>query len=149
MRDEFINEIKFNEGFSSKIYECSVGKDTIGYGFKVDCLSSDEIALNGGKVEPMPKENADKILNLKLKKLEKEAFEVFDWLENAPLKVQECVIEMCYQMGIPGVKKFNHTLHYMRTAQYQKAYENGLKSLWAKQTPKRAKRVLGKLLADL
>ena len=146
MRDEFINEIKFNEGFSSKIYKCSAGKDTIGYGFLVAALTNDEIALNGGKVEPMPKENADKILNLKLKKLEKEAFEVFDWLENAPLKVQECVIEMCYQMGISSVKKFANTLHYIRTAQYQKAYENGLKSLWAKQTPKRAKKMLGRLL---
>ena len=149
MRDEFINEIKFNEGFRDRIYQCTAGKDTIGYGFKVDCLSSDEIALNGGKIEPMSRENADKILDLKLKKLEKSVFSAFDWLENAPLKVQECVIEMCYQMGTPSVKKFNHTLHFMRSGQYQKAYENGLKSLWAKQTPKRAKRVLGKLLADL
>lgn len=146
MRDEFINEIKANEGFMSEIYQCTAGKDTIGYGFLVSALTKDELALNGGKISPMSRENADKILNLKLKKLEANVFKTFDWLENAPIKVQECVIEMCYQMGVGSVKKFANTLHYMRTAQYQKAYENGLKSLWAKQTPKRAKKVLGRLL---
>lgn len=142
----FLDEIKENEGFKPHIYKCTQGFDTIGYGFNVAHLTQQELVLNGGKIEPMSKEAAHKILILKLTKLKSEVYETFPWLENEPLKARECVLEMCYQMGISKVKKFVTTLHYIKTRDYKRAYENGLKSLWASQTPNRAKKVLGKLL---
>ena len=59
-----LENIKAHEGFSARIYKDSVGKPTVGYGFLVAALSPDELKLNGGKVEPMSKEVAEKILNL-------------------------------------------------------------------------------------
>ena len=61
-----IANIKENEGFCERVYEDSRGFATIGYGFLVSALSPDELALNGGKIEPMGRAVADQILELKL-----------------------------------------------------------------------------------
>ena len=142
-----IANIKENEGFCGEIYEDTRGYKTIGYGFLVSALSKDELALNGGKIEPMGRAAADQILELKLKKLKPRVFEAFAWLQDKPQNVQDVVIEMCYQMGVAKVQKFVTTLHYIRTGEYEKAIANGLRSLWAQQTPNRAKKVLNGLLA--
>lgn len=141
-----IANIKENEGFCGEIYEDTRGYKTIGYGFLVAALSKDELALNGGKVEPMSRAVADQILELKLKKLKPKVFEAFAWLAEKPANVQDVVIEMCYQMGIAKVQKFVTTLHHIRTGEYEKAIANGLRSLWAQQTPNRAKKVLNGLI---
>ena len=139
--------IKENEGFRSYIYQDTRGYPTVGYGFKVSSLSKDELFLNGGKVEPMSKAVADQILEMKLIKLASSVCEAFPWLEDKPKNVQDVVIEMCYQMGVPGVKKFVTTMHHIRMGEYEAAYQSGMNSLWAKQTPNRAKKVLSGLLA--
>lgn len=142
-----IANIKENEGFCERVYEDSRGFATIGYGFLLSALSKDELVLNGGKVEPMSRAAADQILALKLKKLKPKVFEAFSWLAEKPANVQDVVIEMCYQMGIAKVQKFVTTLHHIRMGEYEKAIANGLRSLWAQQTPNRAKKVLNGLLA--
>ena len=142
-----IANIKENEGFCGEIYEDSRGYKTIGYGFLVAALSKDELALNGGRVEPMSRAAADQILELKLRKLRPAVFEAFAWLQDKPQNVQDVVIEMCYQMGIAKVQKFVTTLHHIRMGEYEKAIANGLRSLWAQQTPNRARKVLNGLLA--
>ena len=63
-----IEKIKENEGLKDHRYEDSLGRLTVGYGFLLAALTADELALNGGKYEPMSKETADKILELKLEK---------------------------------------------------------------------------------
>ena len=141
-----IANIKENEGFCGEIYEDTRGYKTIGYGFLVSALSKDELALNGGKIEPMSRAAADQILELKLKKLKPKAFEAFAWLAEKPINVQDVVIEMCYQMGIAKVQKFVTTLHHVRMGEYEKAVQSGLRSLWAQQTPNRARKVLNGLL---
>ena len=141
-----IEKIKENEGFSNKVYEDTLGYSTVGYGFLLAALTADELALNGGKYEPMSKETADKILELKLEKLTAAVFATFDWLKDKPKNVQEVVIEMAYQLGVSKVKKFVTTMHYIRTGEYEAAYQSGMNSLWAKQTPNWAKKVLGGLL---
>ena len=142
-----IANIKENEGFCGEIYEDSRGFATIGYGFLVSALSPDELEINGGKVEPMSRAVADQILTLKLKKLKPKVFEAFAWLAEKPANVQDVVIEMCYQMDVNKVKKFVTTLHHIRMDEYEKAVQSGLRSLWAQQTPKRARKVLNGLLA--
>lgn len=139
--------IKKNEGFRSHIYKDSLGHPTIGYGFKVSNLTIDEIALNDGKIEPMSQDVADEILELKLDKLKKLVLINLPWLGTKPSYIQDVVIEMTYQMGIKGALSFKNTLNLIKNSEYKKAYENGLKSLWAKQTPNRAKKVLSGLLA--
>ena len=132
-----LENIKAHEGFSARIYKDSVGKPTVGYGFLVAALSPDELKLNGAKAEPMSKEVADKILNLKLKKLRKRLFGCLPWLESKPQSVQDTLIEMAYQLGLAGLMGFHHTLSCIEASDYAQAARNLKASLLYRQTPKR------------
>ena len=62
--------------------------------------------------------------------------------------VKKVVINMCYQLGLRGFSKFKKTIYYLETEQYEEASIECLDSLWAKQTPNRAKE-LSEQLASL
>lgn len=140
--------LKIHEGFREYIYKCSEGHDTIGYGFKCSDLSSDELALNGGKVAPMCEEVANRILDLKIAKLKEQVFRAVPWVESKPEAVQDVICEMAYQMGLWGMLGFKNTLKLIQDSEYKKASENMLKSKWAKQTPNRA-RALANIIAKV
>lgn len=99
-----IANIKENEGFCGEIYEDTRGYKTIGYGFLVSALSPDELALNGGKVEPMGRAAADQILELKLRKLRPAVFEAFAWLQDKPQNVQDVVRDVLSDGCCKGAK---------------------------------------------
>ncbi len=130
-----INEIKKHEGFSSAVYKCSEGYDTIGYGFAIKDLVLD-------------KDVAELILERKLKDLQEKIASRFGWFYNAPKIVKDVVTNMCYQMGIAGFSQFKKTIYYLETGQYEEASMEMLDSLWAKQTPNRAKE-LSELISTL
>ncbi|WP_299085935.1 glycoside hydrolase family protein [uncultured Campylobacter sp.] len=132
-----IENIKAHEGFSTRIYKDSVGKPTVGYGFLVAALSPDELKLNGGKAEPMSRETAEKILNLKVAKLQKRVFQCLPWLASKPQSVQDTLIEMAYQLGLAGLMGFRHTLGCIEAGNYAQAAKNLRASLLYRQTPKR------------
>ena len=133
--------IKIHEGFRSSVYLCPTGHPTVGYGFRVADLSADELALNGGAVEPMSKEVAEKILDIKITKFKKEVYNALPWLTYAPMDIQDALCEMAYQMGVAGLLGFKKTLAMIKERRYREAAENMLKSKWATQTPKRAKQI--------
>ena len=132
-----IENIKAHEGFSARIYKDSVGKPTVGYGFLVAALSPDELKLNGGKIEPMSREVAEKILNLKVFKLKKRVFQCLPWLQSKPQNVQDTLIEMAYQLGLAGLLGFRHTLSCIEAGNYAQAAKNLKASLLYRQTPRR------------
>ena len=121
-----IEQIKKHEGFRSTVYQCTEGYDTIGYGFAIKDLALD-------------KDIADLILERKLKDLEKKIASRFGWFYNSPKVIKDAVVNMCYQIGISGFSKFKKTIYYLETEQYEEASTECLDSLWAKQTPNRAK----------
>ena len=123
-----IEQIKKHEGFRSTVYQCTEGYDTIGYGFAVkDLYLSEEVC--------------DIILIEKIAELKLNITKKFEWFEHSPDVIQNAVINMCYQMGISGFSKFKKTIYYLETEQYEEASTECLDSLWAKQTPNRAKEV--------
>lgn len=143
--NELINELKREEGFRANVYQCSEGVDTIGYGFNVKYLSKDELALNGGFIEPMSEEVATKILEAKVSKLIKSVDEVYSWIDNLPEVVKIGIYDMIYQLGIKGFGSFVNTQKYLKTLDYPKAIENIKNSKWAKQTPRRANNLIKRL----
>lgn len=142
---ELINELKREEGFRASIYQCSEGVDTIGYGFNVSYLTKDDLALNGGFIEPMSEEVATQILNRKVKKLIKSVDEVYSWIDNLPEVVKIGIYDMIYQLGIKGFGSFVNTQKYLKLLDYPKAIENIKNSKWAKQTPRRANNLIKRL----
>ena len=121
-----LNQIKKHEGFRSQVYECTEGYDTIGYGFAVKDLKLDE-------------DIAELILMRKLNDLQERIANKFAWYSVSPEGVKEVVANMCYQLGVSGFSKFKKTIYLLETEQYEDASIEMLNSLWAKQTPNRAK----------
>ena len=142
---ELINELKREEGFRDRVYQCSEGVDTIGYGFNVAYLTKYELALNGGFIEPMREEIATKILESKVSKLIKSVDEVYSWIDNLPEVVKIGLYDMIYQLGIKGFGSFVNTQKYLKALDYPKAIENIKNSKWAKQTPRRANNLIKRL----
>tara|TARA_Y100001938_G_C8056338_1_gene414576 strand:- start:1013 stop:1414 length:402 start_codon:yes stop_codon:yes gene_type:complete len=132
---KLINEIKKHEGFRSSVYQCSQGYDTIGYGFAVKDLELDE-------------DIAELILIRKIKKLQERIASTFAWWINSDKVVKDVVTNMCYQLGVSGFSKFKKTIYYLETEQYEEASAEMLDSLWAKQTPARAKE-LSKIIKSI
>lgn len=54
---------------------------------------------------------------------------------------QMAIENMCFQMGYGGVSKFTQALAAMKVKDWQKAYNQLRKSVWASQTPGRSARV--------
>ncbi|MCR8697139.1 MULTISPECIES: glycoside hydrolase family protein [Campylobacter] len=144
--NELVEVLKSEEGFRDKIYQCTAGVDTIGYGFNVKYLSSDEIELNGSVIEPMSEKAASEILHKKLKKLIKSVDEIYTWVDDLPGVVKIGVYDMVYQLGLKSFGGFTNTIKHLKNHDYDKAKENIMNSRWAKQTPKRAENMAGRLI---
>ena len=121
-----IDSIKQHEGYVGVVYKDSLGIDTIGYGFAIKDLELDV-------------DVCDIILERKLKALQDMVQVKFNWYIYMPQEIKDVVMEMCYQLGVGGFSKFKKTIAYLQNKQFKDASEEMLDSLWAKQTPNRAK----------
>ena len=124
--NDIVEDIKKHEGFRAKVYKCTEGYDTIGYGFAIKDLVLDE-------------DIADLILMKKLHKLLQRILIAFPWFKDVDDIAKGVIVNMCYQLGLSGFSKFKKTIYLLETEQYEEASVEMLDSLWAKQTPNRAK----------
>jgi len=126
-----IADIKAHEGYSKKVYKDTLGYDTIGIGFLVSSLELDE-------------DVCDIILERRLKKNEAVLQRKLTFYNKSPIEVQNIIQNMYYQMG-NRLFNFVKTLHYIENENYRAASVEMLDSLWAKQTPNRAKELSGRM----
>ena len=120
-----IADIKAHEGYSKKVYKDTLGYDTIGIGFLVSSLELDE-------------DVCDIILERRLKKNETVLQRKITHYIDLPIEVQNIIQNMYYQLG-NRLFNFVKTLHYIDNGKWRAASVEMLDSLWAKQTPNRAK----------
>ena len=135
MRDELIADLKADEGWRADPYQDSLGFWTIGYGFLID----------GRKSVRLPREVGDFWLAYLVDERTKELNAALPWLENQPEGVQRALLNMAYQMGVAGVLKFGKMLDALKSSDRKLAANEALDSMWARQTPERAKRVAEKI----
>ena len=123
-----IEEIKQEEGFSGTVYKCTEGFDTVGYGTKL----------------PLTKEESELILNHRLNQTKAQ---LTSYLYDLDIKQEawDILFNMAYQLGVNGVLKFKKMIEALRVKNYKEASKQGLDSLWAKQTPNRANRLMKRM----
>jgi lysozyme len=61
------------------------------------------------------------------------------WFNTAPDKVQLVLLDMCFNMELDRLLKFEKTLEFLKEGKYTEAAVEMLDSLWADQVPVRAK----------
>lgn len=125
-----IDDVKHEEGFSGTVYKCTEGFDTIGYGTKL----------------PLNREESELLLNYRLNKA---IGQIKSSLYHLDIKQEawEILFNMGYQMGLGGLLQFKNMIKALESQDYVEASRQMLDSLWAKQTPKRAKRLAKRMEA--
>lgn len=142
----------FEEGFRETPYVDSLGYPTVGIGMR--------IGPKGANIKlytfTMPRPAAEAWVQCHLATIENEVEKdpkyaqikaVMAYLGNLAYAQNvnadaRCavVLSMGYQMGLDGLAKFVNTLRFIQQGDWNKAADGMLQSLWAKQTPNRAKR---------
>jgi lysozyme len=132
-RARLVEDLKSDEGWRPYVYRDTEGFQTIGYGFLVD----------PDKPGGMPKSIGEMWLTHNVDQLYRAVRRVLPWFDDRPEPVQRALCNMAYQLGLSGLLGFKNTLLLIERGRYYEAADEALDSLWAKQTPGRAKRVAG------
>ncbi len=165
-RDQLIKD----EGLKLFPYRCTAGKLTIGVGRNLDDnpLTADEcmvflmarpqIKLNNTEIKEVRKlltaefiqngiteDEAYYLLDNDIEKVSNELRKNLPWIASAPVEVQNILTNMAFQMGIRGLLTFRNTLRHIQNGYYNLAAENMKKSLWFRQTPGRARRLIKRM----
>tara|TARA_Y100001937_G_scaffold105795_1_gene146941 strand:- start:318 stop:719 length:402 start_codon:yes stop_codon:yes gene_type:complete len=127
-----IEQLKRHEGLELKPYRCTSGKLTIGYGRNLEAKG-----ISKGEAEAMLFSDIAEAEE----KLVRAGF--LSGLNDARKAV---LINMAFQLGFNGLSKFRNMLAAVQSEQYDLAASEMLDSLWAKQTPNRAKELSEQML---
>lgn len=116
--------LKRHEGFRPKPYECTMGKLTIGYGRN---LEDNGISL--AEAEMMLSNDID-VCYAQAQK--------FEWFQDLDEPRKVVILSMIFNMGYPRFIYFKKMIAAVSNADYDKAADEMLSSLWSSQTGKRS-----------
>ena len=125
---QLIENIKIEEGFSGVVYQDHLGFDTIGYGCKM----------------PLTQDEAELILQYRLRRTINAVNSSLYYLD-IKSDAWDILYEMAYQLGTGGLLKFKNMIAALKEQDYKQASVEGRDSLWYKQTPNRAERLMTRL----
>jgi lysozyme len=127
LRDQLIRD----EGDIPHAYQDSLGYWTIGVGRLID----------GRKGGGLSKEERMFLLDNDIKAKSAELFERIPWATKLDDARQGVLLNMAFNLGVPGLLKFKNTLAMVHAGEYEAAAKAMLQSLWAKQVGARATRL--------
>lgn len=133
LREQLIRD----EGEVLHAYTDTEGYWTIGIGRLID-------RRKGGGIT---KAESTYLFNNDLERVQKQVFDALPWARQLDEARQGVLLNMCFQMGLgnaahgTGLLGFKNTLAMIERGDYESAAKGMLNSLWAKQTPLRAKRL--------
>jgi lysozyme len=132
MRAELTRQLKGDEDVRAQAYKDHLGFLTIGVGRLIDARKPGS-GLRPNEITFLLNNDIDDRIDQLSRRL--------PWFETLDSARQGVLLNMSFQMGVEGLLGFKNTLKLVEQGNYESAAENMLKSLWAKQTPARAKRM--------
>ena len=147
-----IQQIKSDEGTFKSAKKDSLGVLTIGRGFNLEQEGAEKMLLAAG----VPKEDvpevmkeggksltssqSDMLFSMSLSSASKRVKKLVNNHDSLPSEVKDVLLNMSFQLG-NRLKDFTKFLGNVDKGDFKAAGEEMLNSLWAKQTPNRAKRL--------
>jgi lysozyme len=125
-----------DEGVVNHAYADSLGFLTIGVGRLID-------KRRGGGLSP---EEVEFLLTNDITVMSAAVLKTLPWSSKLSEPRLAVLINMAFQLGIGGLLEFKRTLGSIEDGQYSEASMEMLDSLWAQQTPERAKRLAKQML---
>lgn len=134
-KNSLFKELREDEGLELKPYKCTENKWTIGIGRNLEDTGISEA-------------EAYFMFDNDLTRVERELSsdrEVGPIYTRQPDLTQNALLNMCFQLGLGGLKQFRRMWAALDAEDYELAYTEALDSRWARQTPNRANRVANQL----
>lgn len=130
-RDKLVSQLIQDEGYRGAAYLDSLGFLTIGIGRMIDSKKGGGISL----------EEAKYLLNNDINSVNTQLTSALPWLKSLDDARQNVLLNLAFNLGVPGLLKFQKTLDYVKRGDYKKASQEMLNSTWADQVGDRAKRL--------
>ena len=89
------------------------------------------------------------LLQNTLKDMWEELSTSLPWIEEKKEEVQEALLNMCYNLGLPRLLQFQNMLDAIESDDGVRAYSEALDSKWARQVGQRAHRIAEIFRAEL
>lgn len=130
-----------HEGLSLKVYRCPTGHLTIGIGHNIEAHPlPEEMKAYLDEHGSITEEMAFRLLDLDMERVAREA-RGFDWFPKLSDRQKRAVQSMIFQMGMTKFRGFKRTIALLAQESYSAASIEMLNSVWAKQTPERAREI--------
>lgn len=120
--------IKRHEGFCARAYQCPAGRWTIGYGRNIEDLG-------------ITQKEAEYLLDNDIARVELEASMRFPWFSALDPKRRDAITCMIFQLGLNRFAQFKKMIAFISIGDFNQAADEATNSLWAKQTPQRAREI--------
>lgn len=141
--EEITRRLVLHEGVVLYPYKCSMGYLTIGVGRNLETnpMTEEEKKACGDYIHGITKNAAFYLLRNDIKRVTKECEKSIPFWKQLDDERQYALLDMVFQIGIYGVKKFKKMLSAMGVGNWKEASAQCLDSKYAVQTPVRAKRI--------
>ena len=123
--NKLIEQLKIHEGVKLKPYKCTAGKLTIGIGRNLEDVG-------------ISMEEAEYFLQNDIAEARSQLLHAFPWMGEFNDARISAMINFTFNVGIGTVKKFENTLSYMQSGEWDKAADEMMDSRWARQVGNRA-----------
>lgn len=140
---EWSNRLIEHEGLRLMPYRCTMGKLTIGVGHNLDDnpLTFEEKKALGDYMHGITENGAKMLLRHDIIRSYECVKKIVSNFDKLTFDRQYALLDMCFQLGPKRLKKFKNMLNAIEKENYTWASYECLDSAYAKQTPKRARKI--------
>lgn len=141
-------ELRVDEGEKLRVYRCTAGKLTIGIGRNLDDVGirpaeTERLGISKASVIRTgitPAQSAA-LLDSDLDEVERGLDRFMPWWRSLDPVRQRVIVNMAFNLGVPGLMKFRNTLAMIKRGDYAAAAVAMGQSKWADQVGQRAVRL--------
>lgn len=143
--DTMISDLIRDEGLRLSPYRDTKNYLTTGIGRCLDTnpLTPEEVAFvgHGCRRAPITEAQARYLCANDIKRVSLRLTRNLSWWSQQPEAIQRVLVNMAFNLGIPGLMTFQNTLAAIREGRYADAAKGMRSSLWARQVKGRAERL--------
>lgn len=121
-------DLRRDEGLRTRLYQCSEGVYTIGIGRNLESKG-----ITPSEAEYLLSNDVDEVV--------RDLDRVYPWWRGLSFDQQRGLANMAFQLGMTRLRQFKRVLAALEAHNGPAAAVAALDSLWARQTPERARRV--------
>jgi len=137
-RKRLRSQLIYDEGVRSSAYLDSEGFLTIGVGRLIDEKKGGK--LSADEIEYLLDNDIDRVIN--------QAIREFDWYQDLSETRVEVILNMIFNLGIGGIKKFENMVNALERHDWEDAAREMLDSKWSGQVGQRAIRLSEAMRTD-